>query len=93
VEPAGYSDNRRAEMKALFMFLIGSVIGGAICLIGQVNIFRLSGLALNSDVLSYLLTGIAVGGGTKPLHDAISSLSKYRDLLRRQNNGVVKPTS
>lgn len=80
---------RQAEMKALILFLVGSVLGGVICFVGKVNLFALCGLPLSSDTLAYLLSGICVGGGSKPLHDLISSLSKYRDILRARN-GVVK---
>lgn len=86
---ADVTNKRQAELMALAMFVIGSLIGTLVCSLAGIDIFQLCGLPLKSDAVAYLLTGIAVGGGSKPLHDIISGLSKYRDKLKKEN-GVLR---
>lgn len=68
----------RANSSAL-SFGLAAAIAMVAC--GYLGVFFLHSLGVTSTgiVLDLLITGLAVGGGTKPLHDLISNVQKAKD--------------
>jgi hypothetical protein len=62
--------------RALWLSVVAVLIGIAVAWVAKLALFQASGLTGLSAQTDYVLTGIALGGGTKPIHDAISYLQK-----------------
>ena len=67
---------KEKENKVVVMFALASAI--AMILSGWLGIFLLSLIGVHDvpRVVDIAVTGLAIGGGTKPLHDLISLLQK-----------------
>jgi len=70
--------DRIRRNRALFAWGLASLIGMAACGAFGLRLMALTGLDVNKYI-DVIITGLAVGSGTKPLHDLISNIQKAKD--------------
>jgi hypothetical protein len=64
------------QVRAILLWIVASGIGIAIAEVAKLALFKASGIGGVDPGIDYILTGIAIGSGTKPIHDVISYLQK-----------------
>ena len=74
--PAGDKEPSDVKNRALWLSVVATLIGIAIAWGANLALFDASGLTGLSPGWDYFLTGIALGGSTKPIHDLISYAQK-----------------
>jgi hypothetical protein len=70
--------DRIRRNRALLGWGIASFLGIVVCGLFGLQLIALTGMHVNKYV-DVVITGIAVGSGTKPLHDLISNIQKSKD--------------
>lgn len=69
------------------MLFLSTALGIAFCLWVRLGFFGAAGLGGINHILDRVLSGIVVGAGSKPVHDIISSIDKYRTAKLREAKG------
>ena len=70
--------DRIRKNRALLGWGIASALGTVVCGAIGLRLLLLTGVAVNRYV-DVIVTGLAIGSGTKPLHDLISNIEKTKD--------------
>ena len=69
------------------ILFLSTALGVAFCLWVRLGFFSAAGLEGINPLLDRILSGIVVGAGSKPVHDIISSIDKYRTAKLREIRG------
>lgn len=72
--------------KAILMSAIAFVIAVVLCELLGLYLLQAVGVNTIPGNLDVIITALAIGGGTKPLHDFIKSIEKTKDASRADSN-------
>ena len=75
-KPANQKTENDFKFRAVWLWIVASVLGVGLALSLKLGFFGASGFAGVKPTLDYVLSGIALGGGTKPVHDIIAYIEK-----------------
>jgi hypothetical protein len=67
------------EGKPNWYMLGAAVLGGVLCVLGGLDIFKLSGIELSVPHVGAALTGVACGRGSNLIHDLIKNIKGALD--------------
>lgn len=70
---------RRLTERALLFWVIATALGALLAGLLGLELLKSVGVASAPVWLEILVTGLAVGGGTKPLHDLIKQLQAKKN--------------
>lgn len=59
--------------------LVALTFGELICILGEIDLFGACGIALNPLLISYILTGICVSGGSTLVNELIKAIVDLRN--------------
>ncbi|MGA2623354.1 MAG: hypothetical protein ABSF91_05820 [Bacteroidota bacterium] len=66
--------------RAISLWIVSTLLGMVVCSVFCIDFFRVlkpDGACDPGPVLKFIINGIIVGSGTKPVHDVIAGLEKY----------------
>lgn len=66
--------------RAISLWIVATLLGMAVCSLFCIDFFRVLQPAAGCDpgpVFKFIINGIIVGSGTKPVHDVIAGLEKF----------------
>jgi len=80
-----WGDSRSKEpavvhRRAISLWTVSTLLGMAVCWLFCIDFFKVLKADAGCDpgpVLKFIINGIIVGSGTKPVHDVIAGLEKY----------------
>jgi hypothetical protein len=75
-KPKDQKTDADVKMRALWLWVVSSILGVILAFVLKAGFFAASEIKGIDPTVDYLLSGIALGGGTKPIHDIISYIEK-----------------
>jgi len=82
-----WGDPKDKDTRAKRILFLSTALGIAFCLWVRLGFFGAAGLEEINPLLDRVLSGIVVGAGSKPVHDIISSIDKYRTAKWKEAEG------